>query len=99
MVVKRRHRCRNGGCVMENRRRLHRQIGDWVGSYRLAGERASGWRACRVVDISMLGLGITLEDPNPAALTGRLISVNFPSDGSCVNVRLEGEIKNVSVSM
>jgi hypothetical protein len=81
---------------MENRRRLHRQPAGWTASYQLAGDSASGWRDCRVVDISMLGIGITLNHPNPEELSGRLISVNLPGDGSCVNVRLEGEIKNTA---
>jgi PilZ domain len=84
---------------MENRRRLHRQPAGWAASYRLAGEPIGGWCGCRVIDISMLGLGITIDHPNPAELTGRLISVNLPGDGSCVNVRLEGEIKNATPTM
>jgi PilZ domain len=84
---------------MENRRRLHRQLAGWAASYQLAGESAGGWRDCRVVDISMLGLGIMFDHPNPAELSGRLISVNLPGDGSCVNVRLEGEIKNATVTL
>jgi hypothetical protein len=84
---------------MENRRRLQRQPAGWAASYQLAGDSAAGWRDCRVVDISTLGIGITFEHPDPTALSGRLISVNLPGDGSCVNVRLEGEIKNATVTM
>jgi hypothetical protein len=47
----------------------------------------------------MLGLGITFDHPNRSELNGRPISVNLPGDGSCVNVRLEGEIKNATVTM
>jgi hypothetical protein len=84
---------------MDNRRRLHRQPAGWTASYQLAGEDAAEWRGCRVVDISMLGLGITFDHPDPAALSGRLVSVNLPGDGSSVNVRLEGEIKNATPTM
>jgi PilZ domain len=84
---------------VENRRRLHRQPAGWAASYQLAGERAAGWRDCRVVDISMLGLGITFDHPDPSTLAGRSVSVNLPGNGSCVNVRLEGEIKNASPTM
>jgi len=84
---------------MENRRRLHRQPAGWAASYQLAGEPPAGWGDCRVVDISMLGLGIVLDHPNPADLSGRRISVNLPGDGRCVNVRLDGEIKNASMTM
>ena len=84
---------------MENRRRAARRLTGWPASYQLAGETGSGWHDCRIVDISVLGLGVTFEHPNPAELEGRLISVNLPGDGSCVNVRLEGEIRNTIVSM
>ena len=47
----------------------------------------------------MLGLGITFDHANPSELAGRLMSVNLPGKGSCVNVRLEGEVKNASVMM
>ena len=50
-----------------------------------------------MIDISMLGLGISLDHPNPSELADRLISVNLPGNGGCVNVRLEGQVKNASV--
>jgi hypothetical protein len=84
---------------VENRRRQHRYPLGWAASYRLADEAVSGWHDCRVIDISMLGLGITCDHPNPSELTGRLISVNLPGDGSCVNVRLDGQIKNATPTM
>jgi PilZ domain len=90
---------RNERCSVENRRRQQRQPAGWVGSYQLAGEYTTGWRDCRVVDISMLGLGITFDHPNPSELAGRLVSVNLPGNGSCVNVRLEGQIKNASAML
>ena len=84
---------------MDNRRRLHRHPAGWASSYRLAGDPVGEWHHCRVIDISMLGLGITLDHPNPSELTGRLISVNLPGDGNCVNVRLEGQIKNAAPTL
>jgi PilZ domain len=84
---------------MENRRREHRRPAGWAASYRLADDPVGTWRDCRVVDISMLGLGITFDHPNPSELSGRLISVSLPGDGSCVNVRLDGEIKNAIATM
>jgi hypothetical protein len=79
---------------VENRRRIHRQPVGWAASYRLADEDGQGWRDCRVVDISMLGMGITLACLDPSDLVGRPISVNLPGPASSVNVRLEGEIKS-----
>jgi hypothetical protein len=84
---------------MENRRRAHRQPAGWAGSYRLAGDPVGAWRACQVVDISMLGIGIMFDHSNPSELSGRPISVNLPGDGGCVNIRLEGEVKNATAMM
>lgn len=81
---------------MENRRRTDRQQAGLVGSCKLAGEPFAEWSECRVVDISMLGAGITFDHPQPSDLPGRLISVNLPADAASINVRLEGEIKNVA---
>jgi len=52
-----------------------------------------------VIDISMFGLGITFDYPQPSDLPGRLISVNLPGDASSINVRLEGEIKNATPTL
>jgi c-di-GMP-binding flagellar brake protein YcgR len=82
--------------AMENRRRVDRQSAGWLGSYQLANTPDSEWRDCRVVDISMLGLGITIEHREPAQLLGRLIAVDLPCDGISVSVRLEGVIKNAA---
>jgi hypothetical protein len=49
----------------------------WDGICRIEGE--SDDRQCRVVDISMLGLGITLKHPAPADLAGRGISIDVPA--------------------
>jgi hypothetical protein len=84
---------------MENRRRTDRQQAGWVGSCKLAGEPFAEWSDCRVIDISMLGVGITFDHPEPSDLPGRLISVNLPADAGSINVRLEGEIKNAAPTM
>ena len=84
---------------MKHRRRVARQPAGWDGTCDIQGDSAAGSRACRVIDISMLGLGITIDHPNPSELAGRLISVNLPGDGSCVNVRLDGQIKNATPTM
>lgn len=81
---------------MTDRRRVDRKPAGWFASCRLAGEPATAWRDCRVVDISMLGLGITYDHPETSELVGRLISVNLPEEGCSVNVRLEGEIRNAA---
>jgi PilZ domain len=81
---------------MENRRRASRQMACWSGFCHVEGESASGWRDCRIVDISMLGIGIRMQHPRPSDLVGRRLSVEVPAVGDSVNVRFEGEVKNVA---
>lgn len=62
---------------MTYNRRVKRLRADWDGICHIEGELED--RTCRVVDISMLGLGVTLEHPSPAELAGRGISVDVPA--------------------
>jgi hypothetical protein len=66
-------------------RRVKRLAAGWDGICSIEGE--SGERLCRVVDISMLGLGIALAHPSPTELAGRRISIDVPA-----MARLEGQI-------
>jgi len=66
-------------------RRVKRLPAGWDGLCRIEGE--SGERRCRIDDISMLGLGVTLTHPSPFELAGRAISVDVPGVAN-----LEGEI-------
>jgi hypothetical protein len=52
------------------------------------------WRECRVIDTSMLGVGITFHDHRTTELIGLSVSVEFPADADSVSVRLEGVIRN-----
>jgi len=55
-------------------------------------------RKCRVVDISMLGLGITLHHPSSSELMGRHISVDVPAVGDSVSIRLAGKVTNTGLT-
>lgn len=79
---------------MEQRRRVPRRSAGWFGICHIEGESGPSWRDCRVIDISMLGLGIALHHFWPSELVGRHISVEAPAVGESLNVRLEGVIKN-----
>ncbi len=79
---------------MEHRRRVPRLSAGWFGICHIEGESDPGGRDCRVIDISMFGLGITLHHFWPLELVGRHISVEAPAVGDSVNVRLEGVIRN-----
>ena len=50
---------------MEHRRRVPRQPPGWRGLCLIEAESAAGWHDCRVIDISMFGLGITLRCARP----------------------------------
>ena len=81
---------------MDNRRRAVRQTAGWSGFCHVEGETASGWRECRVLDISTLGVGIKMQHSHPSDLTGRRVSIELPAVGDAVNVRFEGEVVNVT---
>ena len=81
---------------MQYRRRVPRHPTDWAGLCHIDNESAAAWRDCRVIDISMLGVGITFEYPSATELIGRRICVEIPSVGDSVRIRLEGEIKNAA---
>jgi PilZ domain len=83
---------------MENRRRAPRQTAGWTGFCHVEGESAAGWRDCRVADISMLGIGIRMQHSHPSDLIGRRVSVELPAVGDAVNIRFEGEVRNVARS-
>jgi hypothetical protein len=81
---------------MQFRRRVPRQPAGWDGVCQIEGEFAS---RCRVIDISMLGVGITLDHPSPYALVGRHISVDVPAVGDSASIRLEGKITNARLTL
>lgn len=84
---------------MEHRRRVSRQTTSWPALCHIEGESPSGWRDCEVIDISPLGLGVTLHHPQPWELVGRRISIDAPAIGSSITLRLEGQIRNAAPSM
>ncbi|MBV8462778.1 MAG: PilZ domain-containing protein [Acidimicrobiales bacterium] len=78
------------------RRRVPRRATDWQATCCLEGESARAWWECRVLDISMRGVAIVFSASSPLPLVGRHILVDVPAGEA--NVRLEGEIKNATVS-
>lgn len=81
---------------MENRRRATRHMAGWNGFCHIEDEGATGWRDCRVVDISMLGVGIRMQHFRPSELIGRRISIELPVVGDSINIRLEGVVKQAA---
>ena len=62
------------------------------------GAPAAERRECRVVDISMLGLGLVFEHPSPSTLIGGRISVEVSAVDDRVNIRLEGIVRYATVT-
>ena len=81
---------------MHFRRRESRQPAGWDGVCQIEGEFAA---RCRVIDISTLGVGVTLDHPSPYALVGRRISVDVPADGDSAGIRLEGKVTNAKLTL
>jgi PilZ domain len=81
---------------MERRRRVSRQPAGWAGMCRIDGESVVRWHDCRVIDISILGLGITFHHQRPSELVGRVLHVEVPAVGDSVKVRFEGKIRNAA---
>jgi hypothetical protein len=52
---------------------------------------------CRVVDISMLGLGLVFQHPSPSNLVGDRISVEVSAVDDRVSIRLEGIVRHATV--
>ncbi len=76
---------------MSYRREVPRQAAGWPGICNIAGDSAES-RKCWVVDISMLGAGLTLEHPKPSKLMGRRISIFVP-------VQLDGEVTHTGLTL
>jgi PilZ domain len=78
---------------MDFRRRAPRHPAGWIGLCQIQDEPEDEFRECRVLDISELGLGIVLHHPLGVGLLGRHISVESPTAGASVTIKLEGEVR------
>lgn len=79
-----------------HRRRESRQVAGWRGLCLIEGDPMAGWRDCRVVDISIFGLGIILQYPRPSELVGRSLSVEVAALGDNFKKGFEGQIRNAA---
>lgn len=80
------------------RRRVPRQLAGWSGSCLMEGEPDAERRECRVVDISMLGLGLVLQHHLPSNLVGNRVSVEVSAVDDRVNIRLEGIVRHAAAT-
>ena len=51
-------------------RQVQRNEVDWTTQYTLEGVRGHGWRECRVVNVSQVGVGLLLSGTTVAELSG-----------------------------
>jgi PilZ domain len=77
---------------MERRRRVPRvSTPGWSGTYSIEGDG----RECKVIDISVLGIGIELYGDVPQNLVGRRLDVQVQAPvGESVSIHLTGTVKN-----
>ena len=57
----------------------------------------ANWRECRILHISMRGMGLYLRHPRPADIVGRSIQVQIPADADSLSARLKGTVRNAVV--
>lgn len=85
---------------MEYRRRVPRQYAGWTGRYYIEDAGTEEWHGCRILDISLIGLGLELFGPplGEDDLAGRRLVVesNTPA-GASLTIRARGEVRNVTV--
>ncbi|HEY1446484.1 MAG TPA: PilZ domain-containing protein [Acidimicrobiales bacterium] len=79
---------------MDNRRRVERRSGIWMGTCHIEGDAPKLVRDCGIFDISALGVGMDFHYADPMRLEGRRISVHLPL-GDSVEVAFTGEVRNV----
>jgi hypothetical protein len=86
--------------AMAERRRARRQDAGWVGKWRLADDPDPASFECKVLDISMLGVGLETAHGAQVDLIGRKVAVTAqPLAGGSVSIRLVGVIRHVNRSV
>ena len=82
---------------MEGRRRVPRVETDaWPARFFVQGEPHSG-KECRVLDISIMGVGLEVSGEHPAQLVGRRLVVHVQAPGGAsVGLRLVGLVRYAS---
>jgi hypothetical protein len=84
--------------ILPLRRRVPRQSAGWSGTCVMEGEPETERHKCRIVDISIFGLGLEFEHPSPSNLVDARISVEVSAVDDRVNIRLEGIVRHATVT-
>jgi c-di-GMP-binding flagellar brake protein YcgR len=85
---------------MESRRRVPRVSAIGLSArYMVEGSSASSWRECRVIDISILGVGLKLFGPLSDDLLGKKLVVEVQAPvAESVTISLRGQVRNLNRS-
>lgn len=90
---------RKGVRRVEYRRRVPRQYAGWTGKYSIEGDGPEDWHECRILDISLIGIGLELFGPrfDHDDLSGQRIVVETHTPaGASLSIRARGEVRNVA---
>lgn len=74
-------------------RRRERLTAGRNGVWRMEDDPGAQWRHCRLVDVSMHGLGIYVQHPTPSALIGGDVTVDISPFEDSVKFRLHGSVR------
>ena len=81
----------------EFRRRTPRLAAGWPGKYQVAEDELSAWYTCQIVEISIAGVGVELDDLLADDLIGRRVVIESTAPmGTAISIRTEGEVRHVS---
>ena len=82
--------------VDERRRRLPREVAGWSGRFEFEGQPAHSSKECRILDISLIGVGLEVFGTLPDDFIGRELSVEVKTPaGSSITLRLNGVVRNL----
>ncbi|HAM02715.1 MAG TPA: hypothetical protein DCQ30_10910 [Acidimicrobiaceae bacterium] len=80
-----------------DRRRVRRAPTEpWPGKYTIDDDPLAGWHECRLLDISVLGLGLELFGPVHPNLVDRPLVVHVDvAGGQALSLRFAGTVRNL----
>ncbi|MGO9457498.1 MAG: PilZ domain-containing protein [Acidimicrobiales bacterium] len=82
----------------QRRRRLPRETAGWRGRYRFDNGPAHSSEECRILDLSLIGVGVEVFGALPEDAVGRHISVEVETPaGASVTLRLNGVVRNTGL--
>ncbi len=79
----------------QRRRRLPRESAGWRGRYRFENAPDHGSQECRILDLSLIGVGVEVFGTLPAEAVGRHVTVEVETPaGASITLLLSGVVRN-----